>query len=435
MAKLPDFQFRQAFQLLRRSVFDRRWKRSVGVGAAAALLALTSLGVAGIIGPERLKASDHDDGDIDVRSRALSLTDLYFFRERDQNPNARADDLILVMNTNPRSLARQPYFFSNAAQYEFKISRVGNVNGVPTTVPDLTLRFTFTPAGNPQGVGSRQGMTLTVIDRNGRTTTINRSRDGKPLLTTPITAGAPSLNQVNINGNNVTIFAGLREDPFFFDVEQFFRVRAGLAGFGPRVGFRSPETAQDFTKGYNVNTIVMRVPRRLLQGNTNAQVFDAWLAINIRDPRTGRFVQTEQLANPGINEALLISQKNLAAYNRLQPTRTVTPELLQVATEAKASLRVLGNSSAQADALLGAFLPDVMRNDTRFASGFGTGLNSRGTPVRGRKLQDDVIDVALTVLTRGAVRTDNVSYQGTPGNAGQGHQPLAPSFPYLAPPN
>lgn len=431
MAKLPETRLRPALQRLRSVLLNKRWKQGVGIGVTATLLALTSLGVTGTFSPEHLKASDHDDGDIDVRSRALSLTDLYFFRERDQNPSANDDDLILVMNTNPRSLARQQYFFSNAAQYDFKISRVGNVNGVATAVPDITFRFTFSAPGR----NNQQAMTLSVIDRAGRTTTINRTGAGRALVTTPLTASAPIQNRLNINGNSVTVFAGLREDPFFFDVEQFFRVRAGLAGFGPRVGFRTTETAQDFAKGYNVNTIVLRVPRRLLRGNTNAQVFDAWLAINIRDPRTGRFAQTEQLANPGINEALLISQKNLAAYNRLQPTRTVTPALLEVATEAKASLRALGNSSAEADALLGAFLPDVMRNDTRFPSGFGTGLNSRGTPVRGRKLKDDVIDVALTVLTKGVVRTDNVSYEGTPGNPGQGHQPLATNFPYLAPPN
>ena len=61
-------------------------------------------------------------------------------------------------------------------------------------------------------------------------------------MTTPITAGGtPIINQVKINGSTVGIFAGLREDPFFFDVDQFFRVRAGLAGLGPSVGFRTPE--------------------------------------------------------------------------------------------------------------------------------------------------------------------------------------------------
>jgi hypothetical protein len=39
------------------------------------------------------------------------------------------------------------------------------------------------------------------------------------------------------------------------------------------------------------------------------------------------------------------------------------------------------------------------------------------------------------VLSNGAVTGDNVSYEGTPSNAAQGHDPLIPEFPYLAPSN
>jgi hypothetical protein len=209
-------------------------------------------------------------------------------------------------------------------------------------------------------------------------------------------------------------------------------VRAGLLGRGPAVGFRDPATAIDFATGYNVNTIVVRIPRRFLQAGTNATTFDVWLSLLIRDPRTGQFVQTEQLARPGINEALLVGQSNLAAYNRTQPSRTVPPA---VANEATNVLLALGNSRQRANALLGAFIPDVMRIDTLGVSGFANELNSKGSPIRGRMLADDVVDIALTVLTNGAVTTDNVSYEGLPGNPAQGHDPLEPNFPYLALPN
>lgn len=404
-------------------------RKTLGLTAAAFGLALTALGVTTVMTPPTTQASDHDDGDIDVRSRALSLTDLYVFRESDTNPAAQANDLILVMNTNPRSLARQQYFFSSEARYEFRIARVANNNSVPTGKPDVTLRFTFS---EPQGTPRRQRMTLTVIDEKG-TTTVNRTLNGGPMLTTPLaTANSPFLNQIRVRGTNMTVFSGLREDPFFFDVEQFFRVRAGLLGRGPAVGFRSPEDAVDFTTGYNVNTIVVRVPRRFLQASTKATTFDVWLSLLIPDPRNGQFMQTEQLARPGINEALLVSQGNLAAYNRSQPSRTVPSA---VANEATNVLLALGNNSARAKALLGAFIPDVMRIDTTGASGYANALNSKGSPIRGRLLSDDVIDISLAVLTNGAVTTDNVTYEGVPGNSGQGHAPLAPTFPYLAPPN
>lgn len=403
-------------------------KRIAGVGAIALSLALTALGATSLLQPEPLQASDHDDGDIDVRSRALSLTDLYAFRERDLNPSARENDLILVMNTNPRSLARQQYFFSTEARYEFRISRVSNNNATPTAKPDVTLRFSFGP---PQGTPRRQRMTMTVIDSKG-TVTVDRTIANRPLFTTALTADTPTQNPVTVRGSTLNVFAGLREDPFFFDVEQFFRVRAGLLGRGPAVGFRPPATAVDFATGYNVNTVVVRVPRQFLQGATNATTFDVWLSLLIPDPRTGQFVQTEQLARPGINEALLIGQNNLAAYNRTQPSTNVPPS---VASEATSVLLALGNSPARAQALLGAFIPDVMRIDTTGPSGFANALNSKGSPIRGRMLQDDVIDIALSVLTNGAVTTDNISYEGVPGNSAQGHDPLDGSFPYLALPN
>lgn len=402
---------------------------TLGGTITALSLAMLSLGITAVNAPPVAQASDHDDGDIDVRSRALSLTDLYVFRERDLNPAARENDLILVMNTNPRSLARQHYFFSTEARYEFRISRANGNNSIPTGRPDTTLRFTFE---DPQGSPRRQKMNLTVVDSRG-SVAVDKTVNNSSLFTTPLTtASSPRLNEVNVRGSNLTVFAGLREDPFFFDVEQFFRVRAGLLGRGPAVGFRDPATAIDFATGYNVNTIVVRVPQRFLQGGTNATTFDVWLSLLIRDPRTGQFVQTEQLARPGINEALLVGQSNLAAYNRTQPSRTVPPA---VANEATNVLLALGNSRQRANALLGAFIPDVMRIDTTGPSGFANDLNDRGSPIRGRMLKDDVIDIALTVLTNGAVTTDNVSYEGLPGNPAQGHDPLDPNFPYLALPN
>jgi hypothetical protein len=408
-------------------------KKTLGLGACALLLASAGFGISSAISPPKLQASDHDDGDIDVRSRALSLTDLYFFREADQNSSAAADDLILVMNTNPRSLARQQYFFSNNARYEIKISRASGVDASPTAVPDLTLRFTFAPPVS----NNRQRVTLTVIDRNGRETLITRGGNGN-LVTTPITeARNPTLNRVRVDGQLVTFFAGLREDPFFFDVEQYFRVRAALAGLGPVPNplFRTPETAIDFTKGYNVNSIVVRVPRQLLQGSTNATTFDAWLSLSIPDPRTGRFTQTEQLARPGINELLTSSSQTIyAAYNRTQPSKLRNSVNNTIRADIKGVLQLLGNTPARAEALLGALLPDVMRLDTTQPSGYAT-LSPQGNLIGGRKLLDDVIDISFTVLTNGAVTTDNVSYAGEPGNPAQGHQPLLTSFPYLAPPN
>lgn len=121
-------------------------KKIIGMGVVALGLTLTVA-----IAPQYIKASDHDDGEVDTKGRNLNLTDLFVFREQDQNAKAGQDDLIFVMNTNPRSLPRQQYYFSDTAQYNFKISRVNNKDATPTGQPDVSLRFLFSaPKTNGQ---------------------------------------------------------------------------------------------------------------------------------------------------------------------------------------------------------------------------------------------------------------------------------------------
>jgi len=399
-------------------------KNTIRVGLIA--LVLSALG--GLSGSLFLRASDHDDGEVDTKGRNMNLTDLYVFRERDQNPNAAEGDLVFIMNTNPRSVARQQYYFSTTARYEFKVTRIANNDAAATGQSNVVLRFEFSPP-NPRG---QQNITVTAI-RDGATATAQNLR------TTAI-GTAPIVNQVSLGGTAVSVFAGLREDPFFFDVEQFFRVRAGLAGLGPSVGFRSP--GLDFTSGYNVNSIIVRVPRQFLQAGTPVTTFDVWQTISARRP-DGTYAQVERLARPAVNEGLVITNDFLNALNGVGPdfeaaalagqqpaARIAAP----IVGEVKRTLLALGNSDARANSLLGAFLPDVMRIDTTQPSGYGNALNGRGSPIRGRLIRDDVIDITLSVLSNGAVTTDNVSYDG-PNLGGRGHKPVLGAFPYVPEPN
>ncbi|MBW4632529.1 MAG: DUF4331 domain-containing protein [Iphinoe sp. HA4291-MV1] len=394
-------------------------KRILSLGLLGLGLTLTMATLA----TRYVNASDHDDGEVDTKGRNVNLTDLYVFREQDQNPNAGKDDLVLIMNTNPRSLARQQYYFSNNALYEFKVTRVTDKDATPTGQEDVVLRFQF----NPPNEKGEQEFKLTVIaDKK-----IVAEDTGK---TTPLNS-EPTINNLSLGGSQVSVFAGLREDPFFFDVEQFFRVRAGALGIGPQVGFRTTDKARDFAAGYNVNAIALKVPRSLLQGHTKATTFDVWETISVKDPRSRQFKQFERLGRPGINEGLVVTNDFLNAFNSIPPTADLSPAAAPVGAEAKKTLIALGNDDNRANALLGAFLPDVMRIDTTVASGYANALNAKGSPIAGRKLTDDVIDITLSVLTNGNVTTDNVSYEGTPDNPAQGHQPIQPQFPYLALPN
>lgn len=406
------------------------WHLALG-SVVLGILACVSVLVANGLVSQSLVASDHDDGETDTKARNMNITDLYAFREVDQNPNASANDLILVLNTNPRSVARQQYFFSPNARYEFRISRVANNENVATGQTDIGLRFEFTPPDS----NNQQRIRITAT-RDGQTFVAENA------VTTPLTQSKIE-NQVSLGGSNLAVFAGLREDPFFFDVEQYFRVRAGAVGFGPSVGFRPPGTALDFAKGYNVNTIVVRVPVDFLRGSTNASTFDIWTRIFMRDG-SGNFVAVERIGTPGINEALLFDSELNRILNTVGPAFEAAvlagrePQASAAApiiAQAKQTLKAFGNSEERANFLLQALLPDVMRIDTLRPSGFVKAANSRGTPITGRLLKDDVIDATLQLVTANPSATDNVSYEGAPGNPAQGHQPLATSFPYLARPN
>jgi hypothetical protein len=377
------------------------------------------------IAPRFVVASDHDDGETSTKGRNVSLTDLYVFREQDQNASARADDLVFVMNTNPRSIARQQYYFSNNTRYEFHVSQVANKDAIPTGKDDLIVRFEF---GAP-GPNAQQNFRLTLIAGNR----VIGTNTGKTTALAANPSAAPVLNNLTIAGQKIDVFAGLREDPFFFDVEQFFRVRAGAAGIGPAVGFKPANQAIDFAKGYNVNAIVARIPKSLLRGTTNTDVFDVWETISVRDPKTGVYKQVERLGRPAVNEGLVVTNAFLNAFNSIPPSADLSAAAKPVRDEAKASLKALGNTDARADTLLAAFLPDVMRIDTTQKSGYVNAVNAKGAPITGRLLLDDTVDQTLSVLTNGGITSDNVAYNG-PGPS-QGHQPLVPQFPYLALPN
>lgn len=241
-----------------------------------------------------VKASDHDDGETNIKARNLNLTDLYVFREDWQTGvNADNTNMIFIMNTNPRSLPRQQYFFNTNAVYSFFVSRRAAQGDAVTGVPDIAFDFNFgAPTNNQQPITLNIRRFTNGQEVTKETVSAGLSTSAPPLLGNPNPA-AVNNNVATANGN-LTVFAGLREDPFFFDVDSFFRTRAALVNAGgpntaipPRNAALIPNataaTAVDFAKGYNVNAIVVRVPIALLRGGTNNGVFDVWETIAVPD--------------------------------------------------------------------------------------------------------------------------------------------------------
>jgi len=89
-------------------------------------------------------------------------------------------------------------------------------------------------------------------------------------------AGVPTLtgatNTVLGSASGVQLFAGIRDDPFFIDLEQFFKIipdRAPVEGplskIGPKpeaTAFRNPGV--DFLRGINGLGIVVELPESML---------------------------------------------------------------------------------------------------------------------------------------------------------------------------
>ena len=175
------------------------------------------------------QASDHDDGETDLKSRSLNLTDVYVFREDKEIGGGSAAHLVFLINSNPRSLPQQQYYFSTSARYELHIGRVGTSKDVPAvTDSDVTIRFEF---GAPSASGIQAMSMTTIID--GVSSTYTSKDGGGAINTTPLSgAGAPVVSDVTVGGRVFKVFAGLRRDPFFFDVTAFFRFRLAAAGTG-----------------------------------------------------------------------------------------------------------------------------------------------------------------------------------------------------------
>ncbi|HET7501246.1 MAG TPA: DUF4331 family protein [Kofleriaceae bacterium] len=276
-------------------------KRIVSISIAA----LAVIAVVAIAG-RTTYASDHDDGETDLKARALNLSDHFAFRSP-----ADPSQLSMIMYFNPRSLPGKQYTLSTKARYELHVSKVSDKTAKPTTKDDFVFRFEA-GAADDSGV---QPVTLTVFKdgkqvgtHSGKTTNIVAS---KASATDP---SAITTNKGTVGDIDVKYFIGPRADSFSFDVVRFFQVRAFLADrfFGGPNGvgnagatlapncrgdkllgpegpdgpdadavnlFNPPSCAPDFTKNLNVTAIVLNVPIAALGGT----VFDTWSTISVAE--------------------------------------------------------------------------------------------------------------------------------------------------------
>src|SRR2546425_103074 len=200
------------------------------------------LATAAALGVTRwIKASDHKDSALLAADHAADIADLYTFRSP-VNP----DNVVLAMTVSgfiPPSEASTT-FFDPGVLYQWKIDNNGDA------VEDLVIQAFVT------GTGGHQVMHFRGPAPTPQTGAMSRVIQGPETATVPVTTGE---TPIIASRHGMTGFAGVRDDPFFFDLGQFKRIIAGQAA-----SFRNPGI--DSFAGTNVLAIVVELPSALLGG-------------------------------------------------------------------------------------------------------------------------------------------------------------------------
>lgn len=209
-------------------------------------------------------ASDHQDTPDVELNPSMDMTDLYVF------PSPVPGRVVLVMNSwGVLTSAETPttYFDPNIL-YQFKID--DNHDGIE----DKVIQVSFKGAGANQTVEVRGPVAPPAVGAMG-----NKISTAAPVITgaTRTTLGSAS---------GVQVYAGPRDDPFFIDLEQFFRIipdRKPVTGALSQLpdtptasAWRNPGI--DFLAGFNVLSIVIELPASDLTGS--GPNFGVWATIS-----------------------------------------------------------------------------------------------------------------------------------------------------------
>lgn len=371
-----------------------------------------------------------------------------------------------------------------------------DLDGNPTTgnpvIPDRIDEFT------DGGLGRYQTYTVTMVDAAGTSTdiTTGATRYAVPANVGPRTMDYEALFTAGTYtglGMGISTFAGTVDDPFFIDLGGAFdtlNLTLGASGV-PGVLTADEDSATtnfapNYVAGYGVNAIALEVPNTVLAATTGTADIDTTLGIwaTTSRPRvtvrrapfdarsSGTFRQIQRMGNPLVNELVIgTGMKNL--FSMEQPlkdeqfaTFVLDPVIARVANAAYGG--ALG-------------IPDVPRLDllplVQYVPPFTSNSDNAGpiadllrltlavpaTPVasanrlgfifgdpagfpNGRRLFDDVTDIALRVVVGGVLAggtadddgNENGDYftGGINNMLGDGVNvndvPFRTSFPYLA---
>jgi hypothetical protein len=326
-------------------------------------------------------AADHLDSPTVRTDPAADINDVYAF----VNPND-AGELILAATFIP--LAGRSTRFSDAVEYRFHID-----NGIAGDETTVACRF------------SKKGL-VTCNGNNGL-------------------HARGALNSVAI-GQHMRVFAGLRDDPFFFDLAAFNTTRDTLTP-----SFTNPGI--NFFSGLDTMAIVLGIRSERVTRKGTAKVVKVYASTaRVADEYLGTTVQIDRMGRPAINTALidlLASTGKKDAYNAAADRATWAPQFEGEMASNLAALDtldgVVGNALLPPATLASVLVDDRLVVDTGIASCDAYLAVELGVPqCGGRTLARDVMDDTL-----GAVVGPGVSdYVGN-------DSAFLADFPFLAEPN
>jgi hypothetical protein len=213
------------------------------------ILAVTALAVT--VAGGIIYAADHIDSPA-VTNQTTDITDVYAFR------GANTNNIVLVGNTqgllSPSATGNAK--FDEKTLIEFNIDNNGD------NVEDLVVQA-IVKNGQMRVYGPYKP------EATGTKSTVDESKFTAQVGVTMYGEAAKISEQ-----GGIKVFAGPRDDPFFFDLNQFKKVIAGTAS-----GFNNP--GSDSFAGTNVLSTVIEIPKSMLgTGNSISVWLETKKAIN-----------------------------------------------------------------------------------------------------------------------------------------------------------
>src|SRR6266487_972067 len=274
--------------------------RALALRSAAAPILVLLAALTLVVGSAafRVGAADHLDAPTVRNDGRIDINDVYVFQS---GPNQTGSQTVLAMTIDPAAGFLSPTSFRPGAVYQFNVSTNGD------TIPEIAYRIKF------GGVRSNGTQAMTVLRANGA---------GNPVAGA---GGAPvgngsSYQTISLAGGGMA-WAGLRDDPFFFDLNAFKHFKAVLLATPHSLGglpglvdcSRINPAPTDFFVGFNGMAIVLQLPDSAVGGGT----IKVWASVLIDE--NGQLTQVERMGLPGINTIFNHNDADKEAYNRAIP--------------------------------------------------------------------------------------------------------------------